>query len=82
MQLESKISITYLSIALLISFCGCYTNHQNQKLDTAGFENVQIEGELKARLNKNFDRLEEDLYQPQNLFWTEKESNGWPADKE
>lgn len=82
MQLESKISITYLSIALLISFCGCSTNHQNQKLDTAGFENVQIEGELKARLNKNFDRLEEDLYQPQNLFWTEKESNGWPADKE
>lgn len=72
----------YIAFTFIIIFSGCTAKIQDQKLEVAGFENVQIEGELKARLNKNFDRLEEDLYQPKNLFWSEKESGGWPADKE
>lgn len=82
MNLKFKTVITYISIALFTIFLGCSSKHQNQKFDTAGFKNVLTGGELNVRLNKNFDRLEEDLYQPQNLFWSEKESNGWPADKE
>lgn len=80
--MKLKILINYLSILSLIAFVGCSRKQQDQELKAASFENVQIEGELKARLNKNFDRLEEDLYQPKNVFVTEKESNGWPADKE
>ena len=80
--MKLRILINYISILFIITFIGCSTKHENQELKVAGFENVRIEGELKTRLNKNFDRLEEDLYQPKNVFVTEKESNGWPADKE
>jgi len=81
-SLKSNVLIMSTSIIAILTFCGCTNNIHDQKLVFAGFENVQIEGELKVRLNKNFDRLEEELYQPQNLFWSEKESGGWPADKE
>jgi mannose-6-phosphate isomerase-like protein (cupin superfamily) len=82
MTLNPNIVRIILSISLLTAFCECTDKNQNQKLETTGFENIQIGGELKVRSNKNFDRLEEDLYQPKNLFWSEKESGGWPADKE
>ena len=82
MHLKSINIISYISLILLISFEGCSSSNKNQNLVAAGFENVRIEGELSTRMNKNFDRLEEEIYQPQNLFVTEKESIGWPGDKE
>ncbi|MBN1513385.1 MAG: glycoside hydrolase family 127 protein [Phycisphaerae bacterium] len=39
-------------------------------------------GELRARLMKNFDRLEEEKYQPHRVFLTNQESNHWPGDTE
>ncbi|HJB84507.1 MAG TPA: glycoside hydrolase family 127 protein [Candidatus Alistipes merdigallinarum] len=59
--------------------CGC---SDDQQLKTAGFESVTIGGELSERLNRNFDRMETELYQPEQVYWTEEESGGWPADKE
>lgn len=46
------------------------------------FKDVSMEGELQQRLARNFDRLEEDKYQPQNVFLTEKQSGDWPGDTE
>lgn len=35
-----------------------------------------------ARLQLNFNRLEEEKYQPENVFQREKEANNWPGDTE
>ena len=43
---------------------------------------ILIRGELKTRLLRNFNRLEESKYQPDHVFLTEKESGGWPGDTE
>lgn len=45
-------------------------------------QNISIRGELQKRLLKNFDRLEEEKYQPQNIFLTEEQSGAWPGDTE
>ena len=42
----------------------------------------QAGGELAVRLHKNFDRLEEEKYQPHKVFLTNEESFYWPGDTE
>ncbi|MFR5871632.1 MAG: hypothetical protein ACLUEV_08575 [Alistipes sp.] len=54
----------------------------DRTLAPAGFENVTVGGELGDRLSRNFDRMETELYQPEQVYWTEQESGGWPGDKE
>ena len=39
-------------------------------------------GELATRVNRNFDRLEEPKYRPENVFLTMEQSGGWPGDTE
>lgn len=39
-------------------------------------------GELMMRLTRNFDRMEEEKYQPHRVFLTNQESNYWPGDTE
>lgn len=39
-------------------------------------------GELQTRLERNFDRLEEEKYQPAKVFLDMKQSWGWPGDTE
>jgi hypothetical protein len=46
------------------------------------FANLHVSGELGARLQKNFDRLEEEKYQPDHVFLTLQQSNNWPGDTE
>ena len=46
------------------------------------FGDVKISGELGTRLQKNFDRLEEEKYQPDHVFLTLEQSNNWPGDTE
>ena len=76
---------TYSALLLpLAVLCGCSSAPQKtaEPIRAAGFENVQIGGELADRLARNFDRMESELYQPEQVYWTEEASNGWPADKE
>jgi len=71
-------------ITSLVSGC-TPQKHQDKMPDSVQVINtaqVQIGGELHVRLMKNFDRLEEELYQPDNVFMTEEASNFWPGDKE
>ncbi|MBN1543310.1 glycoside hydrolase family 127 protein [candidate division KSB1 bacterium] len=42
----------------------------------------QAGGELAVRLQRNFDRLEEEKYQPHKVFLTNEESFYWPGDTE
>jgi len=37
---------------------------------------------LRARLERNFDRMEEAKYRPQNVYLTMKQSGNWPGDTE
>ncbi|MFR3488372.1 MAG: hypothetical protein ACLTTP_03225 [Alistipes ihumii] len=54
----------------------------DQALAPADFDRVTVGGELRQRIERNFDRLETDYYQPDQVYWTEEQSGGWPGDKE
>lgn len=58
------------------------TPNKVSKYETIAFENIKVGGELKARLQKNLNRLEEEKYQPDNVFLTEQQSGYWPGDTE
>ena len=46
------------------------------------FNHLEVRGELGVRLARNFDRLEEEKYQPDHVFLTLKQSGNWPGDTE
>lgn len=72
--LKTVISIIF-STALLYS---C-TNPAASTPEPIAFEDFKIEGELSSRLHKNFDRLEEDMYQPDSIFKSQL-AHSWPGD--
>lgn len=43
---------------------------------------MKVSGELYSRVLRNFSRLEEERYQPDNVFLTELQSGYWPGDTE
>lgn len=77
-------SLRLLFVTAFIS--GCTTQkQQDRETDTIQLINpseVQVRGELNTRLMKNYDRMEEEIYQPEHVFMTEEASNWWPGDKE
>lgn len=54
----------------------------NTELQSATFGEIQMNGELQTRIERNFNRLEEQKYQPDNVFLTMKQSGNWPGDTE
>lgn len=75
----------YVSVAVSLScLWSCRSGEAtgNSSLKPVELEEIAISGELAERISRNFDRLETPLYQPEQVFWTEEESGGWPADKE
>lgn len=58
---------------------GCASGPQTQALAPAGFDRVTVGGELRQRIERNFDRLETDYYQPDQVYWTEEQSADGPA---
>lgn len=68
---------------LLASFVFCHCSPEpSTPLSPVPLEHIETGGELARRIHRNFDRMETPLYQPEKVYWTEKESGGWPADKE
>ncbi len=55
---------------------------QSSGIVPASYEEIHILGELSQRVHKNFDRLEEQKYQPDHVFLTEQQSGDWPGDTE
>lgn len=55
-----------------------------QELNAVPYRNLQMSGELETRSLRNFDRLESDIYTPDNVFPVAHEgvSAGWPGDYE
>ena len=73
---------SYLAVFCSAGFMAGCLQDGDRTLAPAGFENVTVGGELGGRLSRNFDRMETELYQPEQVYWTEQESGGWPGDKE
>ena len=67
------------STTILATSCN---NRLPQTLQGVGMEHVTIGGELAQRVQQNFNRMETPLYQPDQVYWTEQQSGGWPGDKE
>lgn len=79
--------ILFSSLLLLFCLlCGCHPPLEKsfgmEKPSFPAFQDLTIGGELRDRLLGNFNRLEQPLYQPDEVFVSEEESNGWPGDKE
>lgn len=49
-------------------------------MDTVKFENLYVKGELAVRAGKNFARLEDKWYRPEEVFTADQ--HGWPGDWE
>jgi uncharacterized protein len=60
----------------------CSYSQGKAALYPISFKDIVISGELLQRLYANFNRLEEEKYQPQNVFLTDVQSGGWPGDTE
>lgn len=67
---------------LAVASCGSKKGSESIMPEAAGLEHVEMRGELAERINRNFDRMESELYRPAAVYWSEEESGGWPADKE
>src|SRR6478672_8399220 len=70
-----------LTIGCLIAF-KVLDNTILDEVKFGKFDQIEVEGELKTRLLKNFDRLEDSRYQPQNVFLSDEQSGFWPGDTE
>ena len=68
----------------VLGSCGIDNKSGGSSLDMnmIPFESVHVDGELKDRIMKNFNRLEEEKYRPENVFLTEEQSGNWPGDTE
>jgi uncharacterized protein len=85
-------SIVYLMLYRIITLTFCFLatffinvkGQKNNKLQPISFADITIDGELKTRAFKNYDRLESDIYTPEMVFPLKHNavSQGWPGDYE
>jgi len=83
MNLLKTANIIFLSFIFLSCF-GQKKEEYGGSLVPLSFEDIKMEGELLVRTSKNFDRLETEIYHPENVFPEihHVTSQGWPGDKE
>ena len=78
----NKFFALVLTGCLLFSFrSDIQTNAADTAYKPIDFESLILSGELYNRTVKNMDRMEEEKYQPANVF-APKENDGWPGDHE
>lgn len=77
-----KLQIPCIALAAAAFFLAGCSSEKSATLQPAGLANTRISGELAERIARNFDRLETEYYWPENVYWSEEKSGGWPADKE
>lgn len=69
-----------------LSFASCVQADRlpGKAIQSVVFDRVHAKGELYQRAMKNFDRLETDVYHPENVFPKQHHASsaGWPGDKE
>lgn len=55
---------------------------RNGEVQPSAYGYFVMEGDMRRRLERNFNRLEEERYQSDHVFLTEEQSGGWPGDTE
>lgn len=72
---------TFLLATATLLLAGCAKNENNEAtvLRPAPMSAVTLSGELAQRLDRNFDRLESDMYQPDSIFHS-RLADSWPGD--
>jgi len=79
--MKQQILITISAGILLLTSC---KNQEDISLSTIDYNKITIEGELRTRALKNYDRLESEIYTPANVY-PEKHHHtaaNWAGDKE
>jgi hypothetical protein len=75
-----------LLLLFILQFLSCRTDNKStpSKPVPVSFQQITVQDELLKRSVKNFDRLETDIYQPQNIFSDSHPtaSMDWPGDYE
>ena len=81
-----KILVSFLLLVTVFSFAYCQNSNKDHSspIRPIDFKNISVGGELSTRSMKNFNRLETDIYYPENVFPVKQDINseGWPGDKE
>lgn len=77
-----KLFLVIILFLSLFSYSYATIAWKGNNIHPISLGDICIGGELKTRLLRNFNRLEESKYQPDHVFLTEKESGGWPGDTE
>lgn len=77
-----KLFLVIILFLSLFSYSYATIVRKGNNIRPISLGDIRIGGELKTRLLRNFNRLEESKYQPDHVFLTEKESGGWPGDTE
>jgi len=77
------LKIVVFSFITILLTQSCKTNQEREKegLTKIAFENIEIvnSDELAIRASKNYDRLETDIFYPENVF---QKNYNWPGDIE
>lgn len=84
-RFRSKLIQTMFVVLILFANTSIKSAEQKNYVNTIStvpLKNLLTTGELGIRINKNFDRLEEERYQPSNVFLTDAQSGNWPGDTE
>jgi len=78
--------LIFLVVSVLIVTVSCNRQAQPESaiLKPVSYDQITMEGELLDRAMRNFDRLETDIYHPENVYPEihHRTSVGWPGDKE
>ena len=74
--------ILFCAVVSAFMLSACRPGSCDNTLRMAEFSEVRVGGELKDRIHRNFDRMEDELYQPARVFKTAEESGWWPGDTE
>ena len=78
-----KASLVSMCVALAMVSYSCGNDGAGSSLPVPmRYDELTVNGELRYRIEQNYERLKSDKYQPGNVFLTEEESGGWPGDTE
>lgn len=78
-----RVSLVSMCVALAMVSYSCGNDGAGLSVPSPmRYDEFTVNGELRYRIEQNFERLNSDKYQPGNVFLTEEESGGWPGDTE
>lgn len=79
---DGLIYVLFIFVVCMSSSCSSPDKNKEGLFSQITFRDISMQGELRTRILRNFDRLESSKYQPDNVFLSEEASGSWPGDTE